>query len=967
MGSLGDAGVVLHDVRQHHRGRVVANEGRALDAVDQEARTRELVQGRVLPPVVVGLVVGLRGVVAPRGHVERHAGGPRGGVGEPHGERGGRPDRGERDGERRDPGQVLGGDVRLAADADAVRRGARPEDRACGEEVAALVADGRDGRRQTERDAPGAGARRAGDRHDPGVRDVGDARVVARVGDAGVGRAAVGGPHVGHADVRGPGVGHAGVDGGRAGAHTRRAGLPGGARTPARAAVGGVGQRVGARAAAEGLAGGAGAGARDARLAGGAAVAARAAVGGRGDRRLAPADRGVAVGEAGAAGEDAGRGAARRGHVELRVARVVAAAAVVRVGVQVDAAAVAGERRRGAGRDAAAGAVARLAGRARPPARAAVSVAGVNVDLAPVGGVAVAVLEARGAAEAAARVVAARRDAVGAGRAGVAAAAAVTRVGVEVDLAAVRGVAVAVVVAERAVAHRARAGAADRARVGERRAGVAASAAVEDAGVRVGAGAAALRPGDGADPRAAPEHAHVAPRAGAAARAAVGALGLGVDAAAAAAVRAGGADVALPAAVVAVGVGVDLAAVGRDAVEIEEAHRAAHHAAAVDAAAGAVRDGHPAGVVLAAAVGGVGARVDLAAVGDGVREVAVDVDEVRRAGVHAAAARAGDRGVGLRRAGVAAAAAVRDGVARVDADRDAGALGGPGGAVEHAARRRAAGAGGAGRDAAPAVEVVLLQVEAAVRAARLPDDAGGAGVDADVGHAGVGGRVLGAGAPGVRAAHAAAGVVGRAEGRAVLVHHAGRAGVGGAGVDDAAAPLAGARVGFADLAHAARVAVEGAPRDADAVGRPRREAGAAGVGAGRGRVGRDDRHVSRGGAGVGALAHAPVAVDTRLHPDLAETQTRARPRAVELGVARADRDVHRRGDDVHDRRIVDRGHDVVVAVAAVRALVGADVGGAAGRAERAGERQALDVDEPRQSRHGGTLLMRTPHLVASRD
>jgi hypothetical protein len=710
--------------------------------------------------------------------------------------------------------------------------------------------------------------------------------------------------HVGAA-VDGPGarvharVGGAGVDGGRAEAHPCRAGLPGGARAPAAAAVRRVGLRVDAGAAAERATRGAGAGAGDARLAGAAAVAAGAAVRRGRSAHLAPVPQvAVAVGGAGRAGVGAGARAAGRRHVDAGRAGEAGAAApaVVDVRPRVDAAVPAG-RPGGRAVENAPAAVAALTGLAGPAAAAAVVAVRVDVRLAAVRRVGVAAAEPRGADEPAA-IEAAGRRAVRPGGAGVAARPAVARVVGGVDLAAVGAVAVAVAEASVAAPHGARAGLARGVGVGGRRAGVPAAAAVLRRGGLVHAGAAAHRPGDRAEAGAAPEDADRAPGAGGAAAAAVGAVRLEVDARAAAAGRPRGAVVAACAAVVAVGGRVDLAPVGAQAVEVDEARRAGHDAAAAQALRPSVGDGGRADRSRRAAVGQAGVEVDLAP----VRRVAVDVGEAVRAGEAAGVARAGHQGVRTHRAGVAAAAAVH--LAGHEVDAGAGALGQPRGAVEDAACRLAAVARAADVAANAAVGVVRLEVDAGAVAVRLAADGAPHGhVHHRHDHVSRGGAGVGRGALDAQAAEL------RAAGGATHL----RAGVG---ARRRAVPV---RDAVGAVVHRRRLDVDrredsGVARDA--VPDPGTGTDLAGLAL------RARRHALRGADALGVVQEAGTA------------HVGARPTRV-----------HRRHTGLDDSRVVDE------VVGAGVGPEGTDVRGAAG-CDGSGGAQAYD-GEPRAA-HGST-------------
>ncbi len=505
--------------------------------------------------------------------------------------------------------------------------------------------------------------------------------------------------------------------------------------------------------------------------------------------------QGVAVPEAGVAGGAAGAVRARRIDVRQveRAARaaadVAAGAAVGDLGLDVDADRAAGGATTRAG-EVAAARIADRARAARPTAGAAVA-GGAEVGLAAVRRVAVAVVEARVAG----RDLAGARDADPVGvleRAGRTARAAVVAVAREVDLAAVRPVAVAVGEARQAVVPAGPSGA-HRRRVGAGRAGGAARAAVHGVGLEVRAGGAAHRLPRGARRRAGPALAGLTRCAGPAAGAAVGGtvqvrlaavrhVAVAVVEATDAVRDAAGARDADPvgvgeragraarAAVVGAARQVDLAAVRPVAVAVGEARVAEHLAGADDAgrdrvradradgSAGAAvvhvgrerRAGGPAdrltrgagrgagtvradlagraGVAAAAAVGGA-VEVRLAA----VDHLAVAVDEPTDAARDAAGAgHAGGVGVG-ERADDAAPAAVRDVALHVDAGRRRGA----GGAVElpgraHGAVRAAGPVAGSVRLAGRAAGARRAARDAPAAVARLRPE----GRRAEVGRAG---------------------------------------------------------------------------------------------------------------------------------------------------------------------------------------------------------------------------------------
>ncbi len=789
----------------------------ALDTVHDE-RTAGCRERRVRQPEPEGLVVrGVR-VPAPRRHVDEVALAPCGRVGELERAR------------RRLDRRVVERDVAEGAD----RLDGHP---------------GRDPDRLADVPAPEHGTTRRGD---AGLRALRRHRVGDAVDDrarrlpggaahlrdhhvrrhAGV-RPGVGG-RVDHAHHVGARVGGAGVGGDRRGAHARRAELPGSAAHAASPAVDHARAEVGLAARAGGP---------------------------------------VALAEAAVAGRHTGARPAGDGGVEAADrAQDAAVAAVRRIGGDVGTDPEADAPRRAAGRHAPSR-VARLPAGAGPPARAAVVAVAVEVDLAAVGSRPVAVAEARGTDQAAARPVRARRRAVRPRGAPVAARTAVQHVTRDVHLAAVRGVAVTVGEVEVAAPHPAAPGVARRGRVRGCHTLVAAAPAVRDRRRLVHAGPAAHRPAQRAEARAAPEGAHGTPRAGVAAHAAVAVVRSRVDAQPRAAGHPRGAHVPHRAAVPHVAHEVDLAAVGGVAVDVCEARVAADAAGTGDAGRATVHHGGRAGIPHRAAVPHVAHEVDLAA----VAHVAVDVGEAGHAGVHADARRARGHGVGARRAGVVAAAAVRDRARHVHAG--ARALGHPGGAVTLAAARAATVARAAVVPAEATVHAAGLQVGAPAHAARLAERArrgAHVGRDDDVrgGRASVRDRPRHAQA----SEHGRAGRTARlgrrvgAQMGARLVRDARRPAVGRGhhldvrhghhpcvGDDGDAGPLPGARVREALLARpAARGAARLArPVDAGERATARDRAGAARVDRGRhARV----RHQDRGDAHA-AAAHVAGAAD----------------------------------------------------------------------------------------------------------
>ncbi len=878
VGSVGDAGVQRERDGHDTGRRLVADLVRVLDAVDEQAAARRR-QGREALPVAEALVVGVVAVVAPRAHAEDDARRPHRRVGQAEGQRGRRAAGGERHREHRDAGR---GDRHVRRGADPGPVGGRPPPE--------------DGAREHRR----RGA--ALDRHDGG-QPVGDG---PRTHPLGADEGPRGGP-VGHGDVRAAVGGdirarvHPGVDprvgrGGR-GAQPHHAGLAGDAGAPAHAAV---------------------------RVA-------------RHDVDLAAVDDvHVAVREARVAGHDVARagGAHRAERVRAQRADVAAQPAVVDVARRVAADAAARGLARGARRR---GADARRAGLARgaaSPAGAAVGRVDPRVDLAAVHVESVAVDEARVARADVAD--AARADARGVrdDRAGDAAAAAVEDlarpVGAEAEALDLPGR------AECTGAHAVDAG------LG-RRAAVAAAAAVVP--VRVQIGLAAVEPVPVAIAVAVPAGVVAVPPV--AARVAVGARRAADPAAAA--VRDVRRELDLA--------GVDLQAVAVAAAVVAGVHAPPGHAGRVGA-----RDGR-AHVAARAAVADVGLRVRAGRPAGGEAEAAV----ARVAGERAGAVGA-DGPRGARPAAGAAArvvahdvglAAVRHRAVAVRVARVAGVAAG-------AHRAGGAGVRAVGADVAAGaavgeggVDVGLAAVRQVVVAVRVAARAGDVAPAVDAGRGRV--RARRAGDLAVAAVHrvgdrvdlaaaavaaVAVGAAGRADerdvGRAGIDHRrdVGHARVG-RGRGEAEPAVEGGRATLLP-AGAGRVALADAGERREVAGEALAAVGHAGARRGVGRhlhVGhhaRVDRH-RLAAAGVGVADGGGPAAGRIARRDAAAAD--AHEAGAALGGADLLARVHRRGDDVHGRRVVDRLHDVGVAVAGV-GPEGHDVGGAAGRAERAGERQA---------------------------